>query len=87
MFGDSFLALVSLFFFAAASFGFIFFMVKFPPHSEGRVWGTRISLAMGFLGVGALTIVRGGLNQISVLILVSLVVSLIGFEVSNRFLR
>jgi hypothetical protein len=86
MLGVSVLALLSLFFFAAASFGFLYFMFKYAPRSETRLWGTRISLAMGFLGVAALVIAQGGMNQTSTLILVSLLVSLLGFELSNRFL-
>ena len=87
MFGVPLLALLALFFFAAASFGFLFFMFKYAPQSETRLWGTRLSIAMGFLGVAALTLAQGGLNQVSMLILVSLFVSLLGFELSNRFLR
>ncbi|GAB4245935.1 MAG: hypothetical protein Kow00109_21990 [Acidobacteriota bacterium] len=77
----------ALFCFVAASFGFLFFRFRYPRKSPVRLWGIRISHALGFLGVFFHHHWLGGMNEVSFLILAALLLSLVGFEVSEHFLR
>ncbi len=79
--------LTSLFFFSAASFGFVLFMLKYPRGSEIRIWGIRLCHLLGFVGIFFLLLSERQFTEISILITVSLVVSLAGFELAERFLR
>jgi hypothetical protein len=79
--------LTSLFFFSAASFGFVLFMLKYPRGSEVRIWGIRLCHVLGFLGMIFLRLSEQQFNEISVMIFVSLVISLIGFELAEQFLK
>ena len=79
--------LASLFFFSAASFGFVLFMLKYPRGSEVRIWGIRLCHFLGFMGVVLLRLSEQRFDEISVMIFVSLVVSFIGFELAEHFLK
>ncbi|HLV00784.1 MAG TPA: hypothetical protein VKZ59_05930 [Acidobacteriota bacterium] len=81
------LRLAALFFFTMASFGFLLFMLKYPRGSDVQLWGIRLSYLLGFIGVFMLTLWRGSFTEFSAIIISSLVVSLIVFEVSTRFLK
>lgn len=80
------MGLISLFFFTMASAGFILFMAKYPHGSEVRMWGIRFCYLLGFLGVLATRLYWGHFSEISLLIVASLVVSLLAFELSSRYL-
>ena len=82
-----FLELVSLFFFSLASVGFILFMVKYPRGSAARARGIRFCHLLGFAGVAVLRWARGHFSDLALLAVSSLVVSLIAFELSHRFLK
>jgi len=84
---QSLIRLASLFFFSAASFGFVLFMLKYPRGSEVRIWGIRICHMLGFLGILFLRLSEEQFTEISVLILISLIVSLLGFELAERLLK
>lgn len=77
----------ALFFFAAASFGILMFIFKYPRTSEVRVWGIRLCHASGLLGVLMHWLWIGALTELSILISAALLVSIVGFEISTRFLR
>jgi hypothetical protein len=81
------LALLALFFFTAASVGFVFFMIKYPHGSEERIWGMRICYALGFSGVAVMRISKGGFSDVSLLIVSSLLISLVTFELSAKYLK
>jgi hypothetical protein len=81
------LKLASLFCFSAASFGFVFFSLKYCRGSEVRLWGIRICHVLGFLGIVLLRLSQDHFDEVSVLIFASLVVSLGGFELAEQFLR
>ena len=87
MIDQGLIRLASLFFFSAASFGFVLFMLKYPRGSEARIWGIRLCHALGFLGIVFLRLSEQQFNEISTLIFVSLVVSFIGFELAERLLK
>ena len=87
MIDQGLIRLASLFFFSAASFGFVLFMLKYPRGSEVRIWGIRLCHALGFLGIICLRISEHQFNEVSVMIFVSLVVSLIGFELAEQLLK
>ena len=76
----------ALFCFSAASFGFIYFKWRYPRRSKVRVSGIRLCHGLGFLGVGLQMAWIGGVNGISIVVFAALMVSLVGFEVSERFL-
>ena len=78
------LSLAALFFFTMASFGFVYFMLKYPRHSEMRLWGIRLCHGSGFMGVVLLRLWRGSFDEVSLLIVFSLLVSVITFELSMR---
>ena len=80
------LGLVSLFFFTIATGGFILFMAKYPYGSDVRQWGIRVSCVLGFVGVLAMRLYRGSFSEPSLLIVSTLVVSLLAFELSTRYL-
>jgi len=84
---ENLLRLAALFFFTMASFGFLLFMLKYPRGSDVQLWGIRLSYLLGFIGVFMLTLWRGSFTEFSAIIISSLVVSLIVFEVSTRFLK
>ncbi|HOM99783.1 MAG TPA: hypothetical protein PLM33_05960 [Acidobacteriota bacterium] len=77
----------ALFCFVAASFGFLFFRFRYSRRSPERLWGIRISHLMGFVGLLFHRLWLGEMNEVSFLILASLLVSLLGFEISEYFLR
>lgn len=80
------LGLVSLFFFTIATGGFILFMAKYPHGSEVRMWGIRVSYVLGFVGVLSMRFYRGSFSEPSLLIISTLVVSLVAFELSTKYL-
>ena len=80
------LSLASLFFFTMASAGFILFMLKYPHGSEIRMWGIRLCYFLGFIGVLMMRLSRGYFSELSLLIISALVVSLVVFELSIRYL-
>jgi hypothetical protein len=80
------LGLISLFFFTMATGGFILFMAKYPHGAEVRIWGIRLSYLLGFVGVLAMRLYRGSFSEPSLLIISTLVVSLVTFELSARYL-
>ncbi len=84
---NSLLGLSSLFFFSMASAGFILCLVRYPRTSQQWLWGIRASHLFGFVGVGLLRLARGHFTDNALLIISSLVVSLVAFEVSRRFLQ
>jgi uncharacterized RDD family membrane protein YckC len=78
------LDLTALFFFTMASAGFILFTMRFPRGTEGRRWGIRTCHLFGFLGVGFHRLSHGQFTEVALLIISSLVVSFVAFEVSSR---
>jgi len=78
---------LSLLLYTSASVGFIFFMVKYPRQSNVRMWGLRLCYLLGFAGVLVMRFSRGSFSELSLLVLSSLVVSLIAFELSMRYLK
>ncbi len=76
----------SLFFFTMASVGFILFMTKYPHGSEIRLWGIRTCHLLGFVGVLMLWLSRGHLTELSLVIASSLIVSVVAFELSVKYL-
>ena len=80
------LRLASLFFFTIATAGFILFLAKYPHGSEFRLWGIRGSYLLGFVGVLSMRLYRGSFSEPSLLIISTLVVSLVAFELSSRYL-
>ena len=80
-------SLAALFFFSMASFGFLYFMVRYPRSSEVRLWGIRLCHLAGFVGVLLLRLWQGAFNETSLLIVASLLVSVITFELSMWSLR
>jgi uncharacterized membrane protein YjjB (DUF3815 family) len=83
----SLIRLGSLFCFSTASFGFVLFMLKYPRGSEVRLWGIRTCHVLGFLGVVLLSLSKDQFDEISAMIFASLVVSLVGFELAEQFLK
>lgn len=81
-----YLRLLALFFFTAASFGFIYFMTRYPRHSQARKIGIRICHALGFAGALTLFFSDTSDERVVVMIALSLLVSLLGFEISTRYL-
>lgn len=77
----------ALFCFSAASFGFVYFLVKYRRGSQARLWGIRICHSLGFTGVLMHRLWLGEVNEISLLMVSSLTVSLLGFELSERYLN
>ena len=80
------LSLVSLFFFTMASVGFILFMTKYPHGSDIRLWGIRLCHFLGFVGVVMMWLSRGHFTELSLVIVFSLIVSAVGFEISVKYL-
>lgn len=87
LFGISGLRLAALFFFSAASFGFLFFMIRHPRGSEVRQAGIRLCHVTGFVGTAVLAWSEGKIDEVTMMIGVSLAVSLLGFELTQRFLK
>jgi hypothetical protein len=77
----------SLFCFTAASFGFVYFHLRYGRGSSTRLWGIRICYAFGFAGVLMHWMWVGQMNQVALFMLLLLTVSLLGFEVAERYLR
>ena len=80
------MALASLLLFTMASAGFIIFLIKYPRGSEVRLWGIRACHGLGFLGVASMRLARGNFSELSLLIISSLVVSVVAFELSSKYL-
>lgn len=87
MLDEGMLRLASLFFFTMASAGFVLFMWKYPRSSDVRLWGIRLCHLLGFIGVLMMRLGRGHFSELSLLIISSLVVSAITFELSMRYLK
>ncbi len=81
------LELIALFYFTMASAGFILVLFKYRHGSQMRLWGIRACHILGFLGVACLRLADGYFAQPTLLIVSSLIISLIAFEVSSRFLK
>ncbi len=81
------LELIALFYFTMASAGFILVLFKYRHGSQMRLWGIRACHILGFLGVACLRLSDGYFEQPTLLIVSSLIISLIAFEVSSRFLK
>ena len=79
--------LAALFFFTMASAGFVLFTVRFARGTEGRLWGIRLCHIFGFLGVLFHRISHGQFTEVGLLIISSLTVSFIAFEITNRYLK
>jgi hypothetical protein len=77
----------ALFLFSAASFGILFFLLKYPRTSEERVWGIRLCHGLGLLGILAHWLWIGGFTEFSILVTTALVISIVGFEFSTHYLR
>lgn len=77
----------SLFFFTAASFGFLYFHFRFSRGSMTRLWGIRLCYVFGFTGVLMHWMWIGQLNQVALFMLLVLTLSLLGFEVAERYLK
>ena len=73
----------SLFFFSAGAFGLLYFTVRYPRHSEVRLWGTRVSILFGFLALVFLVLAEGRVNDTVMMIFACLVMSLVGIETSR----
>ena len=69
-----------------ATGGFVLFMVKYPHGSDIRTWGIRLSYGLGFFGVLAWRVHRGAFSEISLLTVSALLVSLVAFELSTKYL-
>lgn len=80
------MALASLLLFTMASAGFIVFLIKYPRGSKTRLWGIRLCHGLGFLGVATMRLARGDFSELSLLIISSLVVSVVVFELSSKYL-
>jgi len=81
------LSLASLFFFTMASAGFVFVMIRYPLGSSMRTWGIRACHFLGFLGVVLMRLARGSFTEASLLVVSSLVVSLLCFEMTRKYLK
>ena len=81
------LSLTALFFFTMASAGFVLVMIRYPTGSSVRVWGVRVCHGLGFLGVLLMRLSRGAFSEPSLLVVSSLVVSLVAFELTQRMRR
>ena len=81
------LSLASLFFFTMASAGFIFVMIRYPLGSTMRTWGIRGCHVLGFLGVLLMRLARGSFTEASLLVVSSLIVSLLSFEMTRKYLK
>ena len=81
------LELMALFYFTMASAGFVLLLFKYRHGSEIRRWGIRACHVLGFLGVACLRLSDGFFTEPALLIVSSLIISLIAFEVSSRFLK
>jgi len=62
-------------------------MLRYPRGSEVRIWGIRLCHLLGFLGIIFLRLSERQFNEVSTMIFVSLVISLIAFEMAERFLK
>jgi len=81
------LSLASLFFFTMASGGFVFVMIRYPLGSSMRTWGIRASHVLGFLGVVLMRLARGSFTEASLLVISALIVSLVSFEMTRKYLK
>ncbi|HXK58338.1 MAG TPA: hypothetical protein PLP42_00450 [Acidobacteriota bacterium] len=81
------LALGSLFFFTMASAGFVLVIIRYPFGSNLRVWGIRFCHALGFVGVILMRLSRGSFSDASLLVVSSLIVSFLSFEMSRKYLK
>jgi len=78
--------LAALFFFSAASFGFLYFLIRYPRKSEIRLWGIRLCHGLGFLGIVAHWCWIGEANEFTLFFCSALLFSIIGFEISENYL-
>jgi hypothetical protein len=83
---DHFFRIAALFFFSAASFGFLYFLFRYPRKSEIRLWGIRSCHVLGFLGVFFHSLWIGGPNEFTLFFCSALIFSVIGFEISETYL-
>ncbi len=81
------LELLALFYFSMASAGFVWVLFRYGRGSQLRLWGIRACHILGFLGVACLRLNQGHFTRPELLIVSSLTVSLIAFEVSSRYLK
>ena len=79
--------LLALFYFSMASVGFMLFLVKYRRRPDVKLWGIRACHVFGFLGVLCLRVAKGYFTEPALLITSSLIVSLVAFEISSRFLK
>ncbi|HUG44525.1 MAG TPA: hypothetical protein VMN76_10115 [Acidobacteriota bacterium] len=79
--------LAALFFFTLATVGFVIFLFRFPRGSDVQVWGIRVSYALGFTGLALLSLWKRNFNEVSVVIFSSLLLSLLAFELTSRYLN
>jgi uncharacterized membrane protein len=80
---DFLLHAAALFFFAAGTFGLIYFTFRYPRRSEIRTWGNRLSVFFGFLALIFLVLAEGRVNDSVMMIFACLVFSLVGLEISR----
>ena len=80
------LVFFALFFFSLASAGFVLFLLRYPRNSPTRLQGIRLCYLLGFCGVAMMRMFRGHFSEPSVMILVALIMSLITFELANRYI-
>lgn len=84
---EQILGLGALFFFTMASAGFVIVMIRYPFGSSLRAWGIRFCHLLGFLGVLLMRLSRGNFSEASLLVISSLIVSLLSFEMSRKYLK
>jgi len=84
---EQILGLAALFFFTMASAGFVIVMIRYPFGSTLRAWGIRFCHLLGFLGVILLRLSKGHFSEPSLLVISSLIVSLLSFEMSRKYLK
>jgi hypothetical protein len=87
MFDPGLFRLAALFFFTLATAGFVIFLFRFPRGSDAQVWGIRVSYALGFTGLALLSLWKRNFNEVSVIIFSSLLLSLLAFELTSRYLN
>ena len=84
---EQILALAALFFFTMASAGFVLVMIRYPFGSALRAWGIRFCHLLGFVGVLLMRLSRGFFSETSLLVVSSLIVSLLSFEMTRKYLK
>jgi hypothetical protein len=79
--------LAAFFFFVMASAGFVVVMLRYPLGSPMRTWGIRGCHVLGFLGVLLIRLARGSFSDASLLVVSALVVSVLSFEMTRKYLK